>query len=186
LLRLGGIGVVPLRCTRIAAAFRSIAAQALNKRQAALQRGSIVEEEPMRRPVIALSFLLCLSCARQPDAEAIRDAIAGIAAAVEAHRNANVLERISEDFIGNDELDRTQLDKLLRLQMIAANSIGVSVGGIQVDVQGDRATASFEARVTDSSGRWIADRSATLKFETGWRREHDKWRCYNAKWVQQG
>lgn len=138
----------------------------------------------MRRQLMALSFLVCVSCARQPDAEAIRDAIGGVAAAIEAHRNANVLERVSEDFIGNNELDRTQLDKLLRMQMIAANSIGVSVSGIQVDVQGDRATANFEASVTDSSGRWIVDRSATLKFATAWRREHDKWRCYNAKWEQ--
>ncbi|MEO7326122.1 MAG: hypothetical protein ABIW82_14955 [Dokdonella sp.] len=138
----------------------------------------------MRRLLIALSFLLCLSCAHQPGAEAIRDAIAGSAAAVEAHRNADLLERISEDFIGNDELDRAQLDRLLRMQMLGANSIGVSVSGIQVELQGDRATASLEANITDSSGRWIPDRAALLKFETGWRREGREWRCYNAKWTQ--
>ncbi|MEO5624745.1 MAG: hypothetical protein ABIQ70_01910 [Dokdonella sp.] len=138
----------------------------------------------MRQLLIAIAFLLCLSCARKPDAEAIRSAIAEAAEAVEAHRGANLLERVSGDFIGNDELDREQLDRFLRMQMIGAKSIGVSVNGIQVDVQGDRATASFEANLTDSSGRWIPDRASTLKFETGWRRESGKWRCYNAKWTQ--
>lgn len=138
----------------------------------------------MRRLLIALLFLLCLSCAHPPDAEAIRAAIASVATAVEGQRSADVLERISEDFIGNDGLDRAQLDRVLRMQMMAAKSIGVSVKGIQVDVQGDRATARFEANITDSSGRWIPDRASTLKFETGWRRESGKWRCYNAKWTQ--
>ncbi|MEO6690169.1 MAG: hypothetical protein ABIN56_13735 [Dokdonella sp.] len=131
-----------------------------------------------------LPFLLCLSCSHQPDAEAIRAAITEASAAVEAHRSADLLERISEDFIGNNELDRAQLDRFLRMQMIGATSIGVSVNGVQVTVQGDRATASFEAHVTDSSGRWIPDRASTLKFETAWRRESGKWRCYNAKWDQ--
>lgn len=138
----------------------------------------------MRRLLIATSFLLCLSCAHQPDAEAIRGAIAEAAAAVEARRGADLLEHVSEDFIGNDELDRAQLDRMLRMQMMGAKSIGVSVDGIHVDVQGDRATASFEANITDSSGRWIPDRAVTLKFESGWRHEGRQWRCYNAKWTQ--
>ncbi|MEO5559363.1 MAG: hypothetical protein ABIO49_06115 [Dokdonella sp.] len=138
----------------------------------------------MRRLLIAMAFLLCLSCSRKPDAEAIRGAIVEAGVAVEAHRGSDLLDHISQDFIGNNELDRAQLDRLLRMQMMGAKSIGVSIKGIQIDVQGDRATAGFEANIADSSGRWIPDRAATLKFETGWRRESGKWRCYNAKWTQ--
>jgi hypothetical protein len=136
----------------------------------------------LRRALIIVFCLLCLSCARRPDADAIRQAIADAAEAVEAHKSANLLDRVSEDFIGNDTLDRTQLDNLLRMQMLGAKSIGVHVHGIEVEVQGDRATARFEANVTDSSGRWIADRAASLHFETGWRPEKGEWRCYNARW----
>lgn len=138
----------------------------------------------MRLLLLSMSLLLCLSCARQPDAEAIRGAIAEAGAAVEAHGGSDLLDHVSQDFIGNNELDRAQLDRLLRMQMMGAKSIRVSIKGIQVDVQGDRATAVFEANITDSSGRWIPDRAATLKFETGWRREDRQWRCYNAKWTQ--
>ena len=45
-------------------------------------------------------------------------------------------------------------------------------------VFGDR----FDAFVTDTSGRWIPDRAATLHFETGWRREGKRWLCINARW----
>lgn len=136
----------------------------------------------MRPALIAWLCLLCLACARPPDAEAIRKVIAEAAQAAEAHRSTHLLDYVSADFIGNDTLDRAQLDRLLRMQMLGAKSIVVSVHGIEVDVQGDRATARFEADITDSSGRWIADRAASLHFETGWRREHGEWHCYNAKW----
>jgi hypothetical protein len=139
-------------------------------------------EVGLRPALIAWLCLLCLACARPPDAEAIRTVIAEAAQAAQAHKSGELLDQVSADFIGNDSLDRAQLDRLLRMQMLGAKSLGVSVHGIEVDVQGDRATASFEADVTDSSGRWIADRAATLHFETGWRREHGDWRCYNAKW----
>jgi hypothetical protein len=60
----------------------------------------------------------------------------------------------------------------------------VTIGAIEVDVQADRATASFDAGVTDSSGRWIPDRATTVHFVTGWRRSGGTWLCYNAKWTQ--
>jgi hypothetical protein len=131
--------------------------------------------------------LLCLlgvACSRTPDNEAIRAAITAGAQAAAEHRGSELLDLASEDFIGNDELDRKQLANLVRAQLLGAGAIGVRIGAIDVDVQGDRAIARFEARVTDSSGRWIADRAATLHFETGWRREGRQWRCYNAKWAQ--
>ena len=138
----------------------------------------------MRVAGIALLCLLGVACSRTPDNEAIRAAITAGAQAAAEHRGSELLDLASEDFIGNDELDRKQLANLVRAQLLGAGAIGVRIGAIDVDVQGDRAVARFEARVTDSSGRWIADRAARLHFETGWRREGRQWRCYNAKWAQ--
>ena len=135
------------------------------------------------RLLLAGSFLLCLaSCSRTPDDEAIRAAISRTAEAAQARRAGDVLDAVSDDFIGNDGIDRTELGNLLRGRMLVANALGVRVGSVDVDVQGGRAVARFDALVTDSSGRWIPDRAATLHFETGWRREGRQWRCYNAKW----
>jgi len=133
---------------------------------------------------VALLCLLGVACSRTPDDEAIRAAITAGAQAAAERRGSELLDLASEDFIGNDELDRKQLANLVRAQLLGAGTIGVTIGAIDVDVQGDRAMARFDARVTDSSGRWIADRAATLHFETGWRREGRAWRCYNAKWTQ--
>jgi hypothetical protein len=145
-----------------------------------LQRGT---SEVVVRPIlIILSCLLSVACSRQPDDEAIRAAITAGAASVEAHRGKDVLDMVADDFVGNDGIDRAGLANLLRAQMLGANAIGVRIGSVAVELHGDRAVARFDADVTDSSGRWIADRAATVHFETGWRREGRQWRCYNAKW----
>jgi hypothetical protein len=138
----------------------------------------------MRHGLLALCFLLCLGCTRTPDEQAIREAITAGSAAAKAKHAGKLLEIVSEDFIGNDSLDRKQLGDFLRLQLLGANALDATIGPITVEVQGDRATATFAAQVTDSSGRWIADRAATLQFETGWRREGGSSRCYNAHWTQ--
>ena len=136
----------------------------------------------MRMAGIALLCLLGVACSRTPDDEAIRAAISTGAAAMEAHRGKEMLDLVAEDFVGNDGVDRAGLANLLRAQMLGANTIGVRVGSVEVELHGDRAIARFDADISDSSGRWIADRATTLHFETGWRREGREWRCYNAKW----
>lgn len=133
--------------------------------------------------VFALAALAC-ACARTPDAQAIRDAITRGADAAQAHDPAPLLALLADDFIGNDELDKVQLKTQLRGQFVVAKAVGVHVGAVTVDVQGDRATARFDAVVTDTSGRWIPDRATTLHFETGWRRERGGWLCNNAHWTR--
>lgn len=136
----------------------------------------------MSRCLIVLVLLLAGACSRTPDDQAIRAAIERGALAVQEHDAGGLMDLVSEDFIGNDELDRAQLRNYLRAQFIAAQALGVHVGPIEVEVRGDRATARFDALFTDTSGRWIPDRATTLRFETGWRRSGKHWQCINARW----
>lgn len=137
----------------------------------------------MRFVPVWLLILLLAACARAPDAEVIRDAIGEMAAAAEAKRSAEVLEHVAVDFTGNDgELDRAELERMLRARVLAAQAVGVSIGTVTVELDGDRATARFEMTVTDGSGRWLSDGRAVLQVTSGWRREGGIWRCYNARW----
>ena len=132
---------------------------------------------------VAFLFALCVgACARTPDDRAIRESIEKGVAAAQAHDASALIDVLADDFIGNDEFDRAGLKSQLRGQFVVAKAIGVRIGSIDVAVDGDRATARFDAFVTDSSGRWIPDRAATLHFETGWRRERGGWLCNNAHW----
>jgi len=127
--------------------------------------------------------LLIAACARTPDVDAIRANVQAMAAAAESQSKAGVLAHVADDFIGNEgELERAGLEQLLRARLLAGRSIGVSIGRVEVEVDGDRATARFDATVTDGSGRWLPEHRAVLKMTTAWRREQRDWRCYNAKW----
>ena len=135
----------------------------------------------------AIAFLLALcvaACARTPDDQAIRESIEKGVAAAQAHDASALADVLADDFIGNDELDKPALKSQLRGQFVVAKAIGVRIGSIDVEVNGDRATARFDAFVTDTSGRWIPDRATTLHFETGWRRDGKHWFCNNARWTR--
>ncbi|MFM2287118.1 MAG: hypothetical protein RL684_261 [Pseudomonadota bacterium] len=132
---------------------------------------------------ILLGLVLLAGCARPPDEASIRGAIEAIARAAEAHDGKGMLEHITDDFIGNDgEFDRQQLENFLRLRLVAARGVTARAGRIDLELSGDRATARFEARVADASGRWIPGHGAVVQFVTGWRRERGVWRCNSAKW----
>ncbi len=129
--------------------------------------------------------LLIAACARAPDVDTIRANVQAIAAAAESQSKSGVLEHVADEFIGNDgELDRAGLEQLLRARLLAGRSIGVSIGAVEIETDGDRATARFEATVTDGSGRWLPEHRAILEMITAWRREQREWRCYNAKWSE--
>jgi ketosteroid isomerase-like protein len=133
-------------------------------------------------PAIALLSLLAAACSRPPDAQAIRAAIEGMAEAANARRADAVLEHVAEDFDGNQgAYDHEAVARLVRAHLLA-RSVSVRIGAIAVEPAGDRATARFELHVRDDSGRWLPERSATLAFVTGWRREGGDWRCVNAVW----
>ncbi len=139
----------------------------------------------MRVLSLLLLVLILSACARVPDADAIRGTIQTMAEAAEAKRNAGVLESIAADFTGNDgEFDRDGLERMLKARLLGGQAIGVSLGRIDVELDGDRATARFSMTVTDDSGRWLPDRRAALDVTTGWRREGRDWHCYNARWTQ--
>lgn len=126
---------------------------------------------------------LAAGCSRAPDTEAIRHAITAMGVAAEARRSNDLLEHIADDFVGNaGEFDRAGLEQLLRAHLLVGRSIGVSIGPVDVEVNGDRATARFDVTLTDGSGRWLPDRRATLQMVTGWRRDEGEWLCYNARW----
>ncbi|MBO9663133.1 nuclear transport factor 2 family protein [Dokdonella sp.] len=125
------------------------------------------------------------ACARVPDAKAIRSTIQAMAAAAEARRTGEVLDHVAADFTGNGgEFDRSALERLLRARVLAAQSLGVSIGDVEVELDGSRAIARFDVTLTDGSGRWLPDRRAVLRMTTGWRREGRGWLCYNANWAQ--
>jgi hypothetical protein len=133
---------------------------------------------------LAIAVLGLAGCSRPPDEAALRETIESMRKAAETRDAGGVLDSIAADFSGRGgEVDRAGLSRLLKLEFLRAESIGVSLGSISVEIDGDRATARFEMTLTDRSRRFLPGGSEAYSVVSGWRREGRDWVCVNATWT---
>ena len=135
----------------------------------------------------ACVLLLATGCHRTPAEQAIREQIAAMRNAGDAHDVGAVVAPLADDFIGSSDegetLDRkTFLRYLTLLQMREGGDIHATLGPISVALQGtDRATATFTALVTGGAGLLPAD-GQVEQVTTGWRLDGSKWKLISADW----
>jgi len=106
--------------------------------------------------------------------------------AMEARDPRAFMSHITEDFVGNEaEVDRNALANLLRIEVLRNDRIGVTLGPIEIDMQGDRAKAQVLATFTGGSGGLLPEHGSVYAITSSWKRQGSEWRCYNARWKQQ-
>jgi hypothetical protein len=131
-----------------------------------------------------LSLLLLAGCARKPDEQRIRDAVAAMQSAMEAGSPRDFMAYVTRDFTGNDgTVDHDGLANLMRAMLLRNDKVGVSLGPIDIEVQGTRAKMHVIATFTGGAGL-IPEHGAIYSIDSGWRREGSDWRVYFAKWEQ--
>ena len=134
--------------------------------------------------VVALS---ASACSRPPDEVRIRNTIESMREPAEARKASAVLDAVAADFTGrNGEVDRDGLARILKLEFLRTEAIGVALGAIAIEIDGDRATARFDMTLTDRTRRWLPSGSETYAVVSGWRRDGSDWVCYNATWTTDG
>lgn len=145
----------------------------------------------IREVLRAIAFVVCAglvalaACSHPPDETRIRNAIAAMQAAAEARKASGVLDHVGNDFTGqNGEVDRDGLARILKIEFLRNEGFAVSIGSIAIEVDGDRATATFDMTVGDASRRWLPSGRETFAVVSGWRREGSDWVCYNATWTE--
>ena len=140
-----------------------------------------------RREILrAIAFVFAATvaaCSHPPDETRIRNAIAAMQSAAEAREASGVLDHVGSDFTGqNGQVDRAGLSRMLKLELMRKEGFDVSIGSIAIEINGDRATATFDMTVGDASRRWLPSGRETFAVVSGWRREGSDWVCYNATW----
>jgi len=140
----------------------------------------------MARLILAGMILLLAGCSRTTDEQRIRAAMAAMEQAMEARDPRAFMSHITEDFVGNDaEFDRNALANLLRMEVLRNDSIGVTLGPIEIDMQGDRAKAQVLATFTGGSGSLLPEHGSVYAITSSWKRQGSEWRCYSATWKQE-
>jgi ketosteroid isomerase-like protein len=147
------------------------------------------EDVPMRQArsgrYVWFALALCLTlvgCSRVPAEQRLRTAIAELQEAIEARAPARAVEHLAEDFVGSGNLDRDGARNLLRLMAIRHQQLGLTLGPMQLQLIGDRATVTFTAVATGGSGALIPQSARVWNVETAWRDEDGSWRLISAEW----
>ena len=76
--------------------------------------------------------------------------------------------------------------RLLQLQLLGHQAIGVTVGPVDVQMQGSTATVRFSVLLTGGGGRWLPDQAQHYQVTTGWRLRGSDWELYHAQWTAGG
>lgn len=130
-------------------------------------------------PVI---LLMLSGCSRAPAEQRLRESIAGLQAAIEARETGRAMDHVADDFFGTGNLDRDGARNLLRLMAIRHQRLGLSLGPMQVELHGERASVRFTAVATGGSGALLPESARVWDVETGWRDEEGRWRLISAEW----
>lgn len=140
----------------------------------------------MPRLMLTGLILLLAGCSRTTDEQRIRDAMASMQQAMEARNPRAFMAHVTDDFVGNDaEFDRNALANLLRIEVLRNDSIGATLGPIDIEMQGDRAKAQVVATFTGGSGNLLPEHGSIYSITSSWKRQGSEWRCYSASWKQE-
>lgn len=131
---------------------------------------------------VALLALALAGCQRGTPEERLRAQVAAMQQAVEEKRTGDFMAGVSEDFAGEQGMDRAALHNLLRVRTLGNAEVGVTTGPLDVQMQGDRATVRFSTLLSGGSGRLLPERMQTYRITTGWRLEDGQWRVHHAQW----
>jgi hypothetical protein len=140
------------------------------------------------RAVIATALAIAFAaCSRPPDEEVLRARIAAMATALEERQAGRFMSGVADDFTGQrGQLDRRQLGALVRVETLRHQSLGISLGPMEVTMHGERATVRFKVFARGGSGSFIPQQAGVYQVESGWRKGGDDWVVYSAQWERAG
>ena len=130
-------------------------------------------------------LVLLGACSRTPDEERIRQTIEAMRQAMEGHTPRAFMAHVDDDFVGNDaDIDKAALANILRMEVLRNDQVGVTLGPIDVELQGERAVVHVTATFTGGSGGLLPERGSVYSITSGWKRNGNDWVCFSAKWQQ--
>jgi len=133
---------------------------------------------------VLIGVMICVmtACQREPPEQRLRQTITDMQAAIENGMPREFMAHVTADFIGNDALDYTGLNNLLRGQVLLNARIGIQTGPLNIEMQSDTATVRFTVLLTGSGGGLLPERGQMQQVVSGWREIEGQWQLYSAQW----
>lgn len=137
----------------------------------------------LRAGLLLLALAALAACSRDTPETALRAQLQRMQTAATERKAGDFMEGVSDDFVGNEGMDRAALHNLMRAQVLGNSTIGATIGPVEIDMKSGQATLRFTALLTGGSGRFIPDSAQAYSITSGWRLEDGQWRVYYAQWT---
>ncbi len=134
--------------------------------------------------VLCLAGLLLSACGDSTTPEArLVAALDAMEEAAEAGQRGRFMDFVADDFAGaGGRLDRQGLADMFRTQLLVHTRVSALVTNRDIELIGDRATASFNALLTGGPRAWLPESGDLYRVDTGWRMDGGEWRLISADW----
>ena len=141
-------------------------------------------------PVLCWFLILCIAvllqaCARTDPEQALRGTVTGLQAAVDARDAAAIEDRLADDFVGPEGLDRQGARRMAQLVFLRHQQVTAKLGPLDVVMQADHATVRFTAVLTGGTGGLLPESGQLYDVQTGWRLQDGEWKLTSARWTPQ-
>ena len=129
-------------------------------------------------------FVALAGCDSTPPEDKLRATITKMQTDGENHQVGDVMDSVAEDFGGGGGMDRQALHRMLLGISMRNAELGVTIGPVDVEVIGERATAEFTLGASGGAGGLLPDRAQVYDVTTGWRLEDGEWKLISASWKE--
>lgn len=147
-----------------------------------MERSFSTECARFARVWLVLLAAALAACSTSPPEARLRERIAEMQTALETRELAQFMDGVAEDFSSEAGLDRRGLHSYLRVQVLRHAEIGLTLGPIEVQMHGDRASAQFSVMATGGSGGLLPDSARPWTVRSDWRDGPDGWQVFRAQW----
>lgn len=133
--------------------------------------------------VLLAMLVLAAGCRRESAEQALRRDVSSLQAAIESRDARAMAKFLSEDFVGNDGLDREGARRLAAVYFMRNARIGMTQGPLDIRLQGDHATLRTTVMLTGGgAGGLLPDTGRMQAVTSGWRLEDGEWRMTSLAW----
>ncbi|GAB3333173.1 DUF4440 domain-containing protein [Marilutibacter aestuarii] len=132
--------------------------------------------------LLLLSVIALAGCSRETPEARLRQAVDLLGEAIEARDAGAIEDRLAEDFIGPDAMDRDAARRMAALMFLRYRDVGVTLGPARTEISGSHATVRFEALLTGGGGQLLPESVRAYQVDSGWRLEDGEWRLTSVDW----
>lgn len=142
--------------------------------------------------IVMVVFTQTTACHTETEEDRVRKVVSAVQQAAGEKKILAIQERLSRSYRDPQGYDFDGIKGLLAFYFFRHKTVGVAIPDIEVALDGQQATATFQAILTakgvdgESANILLPDALGVYTFEVSFRKEDKEWKIVSAQWERVG